>query len=608
MSIEDSDFHTFTALHLPNVRLPPIGQPPPPRPPRPEHARASSWSEPARRQLRPQLSSPRSARAVMAPSAVLEGADTTFDVPQGDPAHREPPMLDPPPSPVTRTSPRQWSWGRVLGVKRYKAFRSRKHSHGSSHTIGSSSATVSAPVAVSSAPTEGAASTVRRAGIGAFPFPDTSAPAAQASSGQATPMPSPKPLACPPFMRPPSNTFTAPRALTPIEGSSESSPMPASLTSDSLSSVPRPSQAPTPSQRREAARVASSPIAVARSQLRLRPKAPDFAYEQPHRKGHHHRVRFDSGPHDKPGSSVSGPQASGSASASSSESSGQRIAARTSRWASSSHEAERPPPSSLSLGELVAAGAREHSLGSASEYPPRGLASRFSAATSSGSLSEGSSHSRGRPTPEAVLERGRPKEPTSSIRPSGPSTFLLLPAGTPKHSLPEAVAELRRAELCRSAFALAAELSRDAELLSVTPSGQSITDRGARVTAEAAFKVYRELVAREEVLAPTALDQAAFVETLGMVEDLGGFVAVRGRPGSSPSSSPSKAKGGSRTLTPTKLKRGEKGRLTVELAHTAPMAELVAALVQAPAPGREHDEDEAARLARRTHRILAQGK
>ena len=77
----------------------------------------------------------------------------------------------------------------------------------------------------------------------------------------------------------------------------------------------------------------------------------------------------------------------------------------------------------------------------------------------------------------AVLERGRPKEPTSPIRPSGPSTFPLLPAGTPKHSLPEAVAELRRAELCRSAFALAAELSRDAELLSVTPSGRSITDR-----------------------------------------------------------------------------------------------------------------------------------
>ncbi|GAA6046917.1 hypothetical protein JCM3770_003429 [Rhodotorula araucariae] len=119
----------------------------------------------------------------------------------------------------------------------------------------------------------------------------------------------------------------------------------------------------------------------------------------------------------------------------------------------------------------------------------------------------------------------------------------------------------------------------------------------ARVTADAAYKVYRELVAREDVLRPSALDQAAYVETLGMVEDLGGFVVVRGRPGSSPSSSPSK-KGGVRT-TPTKLRRGEKGRLTVELASTAPMADLVAALVQPPAAGRENDEDEVVRLARR---------
>lgn len=121
----------------------------------------------------------------------------------------------------------------------------------------------------------------------------------------------------------------------------------------------------------------------------------------------------------------------------------------------------------------------------------------------------------------------------------------------------------------------------------------------ARVTADAAFTVYRDLVLRDEVLAPSALDQAAFVETLGMVEDLGGFVVVRGRPGSSPSSSPSKRHGGARTVTPTKLKRGEKGRLTVELAHTAPMADLVAALTQASAAGRESDEDEAARRARR---------
>lgn len=123
---------------------------------------------------------------------------------------------------------------------------------------------------------------------------------------------------------------------------------------------------------------------------------------------------------------------------------------------------------------------------------------------------------------------------------------------------------------------------------------------GLRVVLDEAYKVYREIVAREDVLRAQALDASAYAETVGMVEDLGGFVVVRGRPGSSPSTSPSSSGGRvRRTPTPTKTKKHERGKMTVELSPTSPLGELVAVLASPPAEGKEADEDETGRLMRR---------
>ncbi|GAA5863692.1 hypothetical protein JCM3774_001216 [Rhodotorula dairenensis] len=139
-----------------------------------------------------------------------------------------------------------------------------------------------------------------------------------------------------------------------------------------------------------------------------------------------------------------------------------------------------------------------------------------------------------------------------------------------------------------------------ASLVNPTSSPSSSSAAPPRVVIDECYKVYRDFVKGDDVLQPSALDSSTFVETVGMVEDLGGFVAVRGRPGSSPSSSPSKSGGGAgRRLTPTKAKKHERGRVTVELSPTAPMADLVAALTVAPPAGREADEDEIARISRR---------
>ncbi|BGP33982.1 AAA ATPase [Rhodotorula toruloides] len=126
------------------------------------------------------------------------------------------------------------------------------------------------------------------------------------------------------------------------------------------------------------------------------------------------------------------------------------------------------------------------------------------------------------------------------------------------------------------------------------------TPEGLRVVLDEAYKVYREVVAREDVLRAHALDASAYAETVGMVEDLGGFVVVRGRPGSSPSTSPSSSGGRvKRTPTPTKTKKHERGKMTVELSPTSPLGELVAVLASPPAEGKEADEDETSRLMRR---------
>ncbi|GAA5970950.1 hypothetical protein JCM8115_005508 [Rhodotorula mucilaginosa] len=142
-----------------------------------------------------------------------------------------------------------------------------------------------------------------------------------------------------------------------------------------------------------------------------------------------------------------------------------------------------------------------------------------------------------------------------------------------------------------------------AGLANLSPSSSSALSSNMaapRVVVDECYKVYRDFVKADDVLKPSALDSSSFVETVGMVEDLGGFVTVRGRPGSSPSSSPSKSGGGAvRRSTPTKVKKHERGRVTVELSPSAPMADLVAALTTAPPPEREAEEDEIARISRR---------
>ncbi|GAA6031463.1 hypothetical protein JCM8097_006469 [Rhodosporidiobolus ruineniae] len=118
----------------------------------------------------------------------------------------------------------------------------------------------------------------------------------------------------------------------------------------------------------------------------------------------------------------------------------------------------------------------------------------------------------------------------------------------------------------------------------------------ARVTLDDAFRAYRDVVVPSaEALRATKLDQAAFGEAVGMVEDLCGAVLVRGRPGAGAGGSPSKGRG---SRTPTK-KGGAKGAVTVELAASAPLPELVAALTVLPKEGEEGREDEPARLCRR---------
>ncbi|GAA5840140.1 hypothetical protein JCM11251_000614 [Rhodosporidiobolus azoricus] len=123
----------------------------------------------------------------------------------------------------------------------------------------------------------------------------------------------------------------------------------------------------------------------------------------------------------------------------------------------------------------------------------------------------------------------------------------------------------------------------------------AVEAQAARVTLEDAFKAYKDVVLPScEALKATRLDQGAFGETVGMVEDLCGAVVVRGRPGAGGSPN----KGGS-AVKRTPTKRAERGKVTVEFSQTAPLPDLLAALTEAPKPGSEDKEEEPVRLARR---------
>ncbi|GAA6062535.1 hypothetical protein JCM10212_004301 [Sporobolomyces blumeae] len=117
----------------------------------------------------------------------------------------------------------------------------------------------------------------------------------------------------------------------------------------------------------------------------------------------------------------------------------------------------------------------------------------------------------------------------------------------------------------------------------------------ASVSLEEAYKVYRDVVGREDnlrsVLVPT---KETFGETVEMVEDLGGFVVVssglnRSR---SASSSPTKGRAGAgagagaagrKTPSPTKAPRGPKGGgksiMHVALSSSTPLFDLVSTLL-----------------------------
>ncbi|GAA5870117.1 hypothetical protein JCM1840_003588 [Sporobolomyces johnsonii] len=136
------------------------------------------------------------------------------------------------------------------------------------------------------------------------------------------------------------------------------------------------------------------------------------------------------------------------------------------------------------------------------------------------------------------------------------------------------------------AFVIA--LSRAPALPLGLATTNAATPANVAVAMDEAFRVYKELAAREAALERVLLDRNAFAETLAAIEDTAGFVEVHlaGGAGSSPA----------------KLRRGKNsagsGKTTVvRLSRSAPFEELVKALVAPPSPATI--EDEPRRVSRR---------
>ncbi|GAA5973468.1 hypothetical protein JCM11641_006477 [Rhodosporidiobolus odoratus] len=152
-----------------------------------------------------------------------------------------------------------------------------------------------------------------------------------------------------------------------------------------------------------------------------------------------------------------------------------------------------------------------------------------------------------------------------------------------------------RLALCAVVIAISRGLAQglDESSTSVSITAAAAAAVGGRVTVEEAFKLYRDVVvASAEALAATRLDATGFAETVGMVEDLCGAIVVRGRPGGTTTTSPTKK-------SPSRVKRGEKGKLVVELGTSITFSELVKSLSEVPKEGKEREEDESTRLVRR---------
>ncbi|GAA5936116.1 hypothetical protein JCM1841_007057 [Sporobolomyces salmonicolor] len=135
-------------------------------------------------------------------------------------------------------------------------------------------------------------------------------------------------------------------------------------------------------------------------------------------------------------------------------------------------------------------------------------------------------------------------------------------------------------------------LSRSPELPLGLSTTDAVTPSRIAIAMDEAFRVYKELTAREAALERVQLDPNAFAETLAAIEDTGGFVEVHLAGGAG--SSPSKRRRGKQS--PSRKNASNTSATTVRLSTSAPFDELVAALL---APATTPTEDEPRRLSRR---------
>ncbi|GAA5901794.1 hypothetical protein JCM8208_003590 [Rhodotorula glutinis] len=416
------------ASHLPHLRLPGVAHQLSPMRVRPTTPSSSTHSAPSRMMLRPFSSS--------SPPRAL---DSPAEEPVVDLAGQATPSLVVTDTTASSASPTTPAWSsqasssRVVGLKRPKAPRSVKKSRLPVATVSTSTASsarvrpsfvVDTPALSTPAldtPVVDTPSSARQLEGDASPFPSmplamSSRPSRNLSDPSSSTRRSVRPAV--PFALTDSPAPSWP--VTP-EGSSEGSATPDSLTSESSSGVECATQAPMPPPAARA-HFASSPVAVARSQMRsplvsalsARKKATGATYQE--------RLRIQR--------ELAGSPASGSGEDTSSASGGARspwqtpgsAALPSADWTSSSVMSRRAlrGASTQRQFELSPLGVREAtSSSSGSDWRPGELGSRFSDWTPSDSPPAGVSSQALRGTEQqqqdddelfgmlpAVLERG----------------------------------------------------------------------------------------------------------------------------------------------------------------------------------------------------------
>ncbi|GAA5846928.1 hypothetical protein JCM9279_006953 [Rhodotorula babjevae] len=341
-------------------------------------------------------------------------------------------------------SSRQSLWGRVLGLKRFgSASRSNKYSGGSSNVNGSSTPTgsfkfpPSSSRPLSSAPTSAAPPSDDEPHLTGFPFPDMASPLASPKLEQSSPHgPAPPRLPRTPILAARPWLEDSTRALTPVSSGSEGTPSSGSTGSEDSSSRSRGSYTPSLPRVQEGVAFGPSPVAVPRPSQQVSSSGKG----RPLGRGRSRRRRIETG------SGASSSSAGGRDEAAPSTA---KASSSSRRLLDSSSSIARRSDSSRSLAELIADDARDYSSsssdsqrspgdiaprisptpplddnkslvkparapsgssssGSGSEWPPRGLTSRFSDWTPSpDSSSRNASGSRGRSSFD------RPPEPSS---------------------------------------------------------------------------------------------------------------------------------------------------------------------------------------------------